>query len=182
MQKPILSHLLGVIVLALAFISSSFAQQPAPTPKEVQIKNIVLEPGVMQGSNRQWIKVVTQFESTPRWADGISFSYAVLLGAGDQFRVLPGIVRYANVKGGPNRAVMYISPNTAERFGPPLAVHVKAFYKDDQADEFALKPPANVNQQWEAKYNKYPGLLMTVLSTPWVFSDYSASPDIFAAQ
>ena len=181
MHKPIRLHLIGTVV-SLAAASLSFAQQPAPTPKEVQIKNVVLESGATQGSNRPWIKVVTQFESTPRWADGISFNYAVLLGAGDQFRVLPGIVRYANIKGGANRAVMYISPNTAERFGAPLAVHVKAFYKDDQADEFSLKPPGNVDPQWESKYNKYPGLLMTVLNTPWVFTDYSASPDIFAAQ
>lgn len=111
MHKSILLYLVSCIALATAFISPSFAQQPAPTPKEVQIKNIVVEPGVMQGSNRQWFKVVTQFETTPRWADGIAFNYSVLLGAGDQFRVLPGIVRYANIKGGRIRQNDLVRPS-----------------------------------------------------------------------
>src|SRR4051812_12042215 len=124
------------IGLCLAVIFSARAQppksqQPSAAAAEVKIQSITLEPGTLQGSNRQWIKVVTNFQTTPRWADGIVFSYSVLLGANNQFRVLPGTVRYANIKGGGNRAVMYISPNTAERFGPPIAVHVKAFYKDE---------------------------------------------------
>jgi hypothetical protein len=179
---------LPVTVSALFSACSLFAsrlvvaQQPSAPPKEVKIQNVTFEAGAPPGTNRQWIKVVTQFQSTPHWADGIVFSYAVLLGAGDQFRILPGIVRYANVKGGANRAVMYISPNTVERFGAPLAVHVKAFYKDDQADDFTSKPSANVSTSWETQYNKYPGLLLTVIHTPWVISDYSNSPDIFATQ
>jgi hypothetical protein len=118
----------------------------------------------------------------PRWADGIAFSYNVLLAAENQFRVLPGTVRYANVKGGQNRAVMYLSPNTAERFGAPVAAHVKAFYKDDLADDFQVKSPGTYPPNWETQFNKYPGLLLTVIHTPWVTSDYSNSPDIFATQ
>lgn len=157
--------------------------QPPPRPaKEVAIQGVAFEGGAVPGTNRQWIKVVTNFQSTPRWADGIVFSYSVLVGTANEYRVLPGTVRYANVKGGVNRAVMYISPNTAERFGAPLAVHVKAFYKDDQADDYSSKPPPNVAAGWENQYNKYPGLLLTVLQTPWVTSDYSNSPDIFATQ
>jgi hypothetical protein len=162
-------------------ITSAPAQKPAPA-QEIKIQSLTLEPGTLPGSTRQWMKVVTTFQSNPRWADGIVFSYTVLIGVGDQFRVLPGIVRYANVKGGVNRAVMYISPNTVERFGAPLAAHVKAFYKDDQADEFTLKPAGNVSANWETQYNKYPGLLLTVINTPWIISDYSNSPDIFATQ
>lgn len=174
----------SILVIALLGVCSftALAQQPAPTPKEVKIQAVTVESAALQGSSRGWMKVVTQFQTTPRWADGIVFNYTVLLNAGDQYRVLQGIVRYANIKGGNNRAVMYISPNTAERFGPPIAAHVKAFYKDEMADEFTLKPPGNVSQTWETQYNKYPGLLLTVLQTPWVFSDYSNSPDIFATQ
>ncbi len=106
----------------------------------------------------------------------------VLLGAGDQYRVLPGIVRYANVKGGGNRAVMYISPNTAESFGAPITAHVKAFYKDELADDFVMKGSGNIPAGWETQYDKYPGLLLTVIQTPWLITDYSNSPDIFATQ
>src|SRR5437868_5626387 len=114
-----LRNLIVLIVVFLTLIGIwASAQQPAAAAaKEVKILNVTLEPATTAGSNRQWIKVVTQFQSTPRWADGMVFSYSILLGSGDQFRVLPGTVRYANIKGGLNRAVMYISPNTAERFG-----------------------------------------------------------------
>jgi hypothetical protein len=168
-------------IAALAICSAS-AQQPSQAPKEVKIQAVTFEGGAVAGTTRQWIKVVTQFQSTPRWADGIVFSYAVLIGAGDQYRVLPGTLRYANVKGGMNRAVMYISPNTAERFGTPLAVHVRAYYKDEIADDFVLKPSGNVSATWETQYNKYPGLLFSVINTPFVATDYSTSPDIFGNQ
>src|SRR5438093_3521225 len=172
---------LSFLLLAISILPC-LAQQPNPTPKQVAIQSVTLESVALPGSNRPWIKVVAHFQSAPRWADGIVFSYMVLLGAGDQHRVLPGIVRYANVKGGSNRAVMYISPNTAERFGAPVAAHVRAFYKDELADEFSMKPTGNVPAAWETQYDKYPGLLLTVINTPWVISDYSTSPDIFAAQ
>lgn len=175
-------HLLAVFSISAVALSSTSAQQPSPTPKQVTIQNVTLESAVMPGSNRPWIKVVTHFQTTPRWADGVAFSYAVLLGAGDQYRVLPGTVRYANVKGGANRAVMYISPNTAERFGAPIAAHVRAYYKDEVADDFTMKGAGNAPAGWETQYNKYPGLLLIVINTPWVITDYSNSPDIFATQ
>jgi hypothetical protein len=182
-MHPNLARYFHVLVILFAGITTSaLAQQPAPTPKEIKIQAVTLEAGVLPGTNRNWIKVVAQFQSTPRWADGIVFSYNVLLSTGDQHRVLQGTVRYANVKGGANRAVMYISPNTFERFGSPAAVHVKAFYKDEQADDFVYKGPGTIPSNWETQFNKYPGLLLTVIHTPWVISDYSNSPDIFATQ
>jgi hypothetical protein len=57
---------------------------------------------------------------------------------------------------------------------------VKAFYKDEQAADYASKPAGTVSAAWETQFNKYPGLLLTVIHTPWVTSDYSNSPDIFA--
>lgn len=179
-------YLVSRFILTAAFVAISIlpalAQEPSPTPKQINIQSVSIESGSMPGSSRAWTKVVTHFQSAPRWADGVVFSYTVLLGAMDQYRVLPGIVRYANVKAGSNRAVMYISPNTAERFGPPIAARVKAFYKDEMADDFLYKSQTALPSNWESQYNKYPGLLLTVINTPWVISDYSASPDIFATQ
>jgi hypothetical protein len=180
MDQTSIRHLAAFLISAFAI--SAEAQQPSATPKQVAIQNVTLESANMPGSNRPWIKVVTTFQCAPRWADGIVFSYMVLLGAGDQHRVLPGVVRYANVKAGTNRAVMYISPNTAERFGAPVTAHVKAFYKDDIADDFMMKSAGNIPVGWETQYDKYPGLLLTVIQTPWIITDYSTSPDIFATQ
>jgi hypothetical protein len=181
-MKPLL------LLIVFALIQASFvsAQQPAPvpTPKEVKIQQVTLESAALPNSNRQWIKVVAAFQSTPRWADGIVFNYNVLLGSDKQFRVLQGIVRYANVKGGPGRAVMYISPNTAERFGPPIAATVRAFYKDDLADEATFRGPGAtaIPANWDRQFDKYPGLLLSVIQTPWLVYDYASSPDIFANQ
>ena len=169
-------------LFVVTFAVPAFGQAPATTPKQIAIRSITVEPAALPGTNRNWIKVVTTFQSAPAWADGIAFNYSVLIGVGSQFRVLPGIVRYANVKGGINRAVMYISPNTVERFGSPMAARIKVFYKDELVDESTYKgkiePPAN----WETQVNKYQGLLLTVIHTPWLITDYSNSPDIFVAQ
>jgi hypothetical protein len=182
MQQSFLRQAVVIAIFFTVTIVTSPAQQPAPTPKEVKIQSITVEPATMSGSNRTWLRVVAQFQTRPQWADGIVFSYTVLLGANNQYRILPGIVRYANVKGGLNRAVMYISPNTAERFGQPLAAHIKAFYKEELVDESTFKGAQAVPPNWETQYNKYSGLLLTVINTPWVISDYSNSPDIFATQ
>lgn len=179
-----ISSLFGSLIgcMIITAVSPTYAQQPTATPKEVKIQGVTFETASVPGSPKQWTKVVTHFQTSPPWADGIAFSYAVLIGSGDQLRVLPGMVRYANVKGGVNRAVMYISPNTTERFGLPVAVHIRAYYKDELADDFVLKPQGKVSAAWETQFNKYPGLLLTVINTPWVTNDYSLSPDIFAGQ
>lgn len=176
-RLPLLS-----LLACLAGTASLRAQQPAPTPKEVKIQQVTVEAAALPGSNRQWLKVVASFQTTPKWADGIAFNYTVLLGSDKNFRVLQGIARYANVKGGVSRAVMYISPNTAERFGPPVAATVRAFYKDDLADEASYRGPGNIPANWERQFDKYPGLLLNVLQTPWFAYDYATSPDIFATQ
>ncbi|MGZ4983778.1 MAG: hypothetical protein ACXV9Q_06740 [Chthoniobacterales bacterium] len=162
--------------------SFAFAQQPAAgPPKELKIEAVTVETGAVPGTAQTWVKLVAKFQSTPRWADGIAFSFTALLGTANQYRVLNGVVRYANIKAGSNRAVMYISPNTVERFGVPLAVKVKA-YKNEESDEAEYKTSATYPADWDRKFDKYPGLLLTVIQTPWLISDYASSPDIFATQ
>jgi hypothetical protein len=158
------------------------AQAPgAAAPKQIKINSVTLEQGALPGANRPWVKLVANFQSTPRWSDGVAFSFTALLGANNQYRVVNGVVRYANIKAGASRAVMYLSPNTVERFGPPLAVKVKAF-KDEESDLAEFKGPGTYPPDWERRFDKYPGLLLSVIQTPWLTTDYSTSPDIFATQ
>ena len=173
---------ISLLITCAAFLLAvnSRAQQPPPA-KELKIDAITLEQGVLPGGNRPWIKLVATFHSTPRWADGIAFSFTALLGANNEYRVLTGIVRYANIRAGANRAVMYLSPNTVERFGPPVAVKVKAF-KNEESDEANYKGPGSFPADWDRKYDKLSGLLLSVIQTPWLTTDYSSSPDIFATQ
>lgn len=178
------NHRLSVTTLLLLLLlqTPALAQQPAAAPaKELRIEAVSVETGAVPGTAQTWVKLVAKFQSTPRWADGIAFSFTALLGKGDQYRILNGVVRYANIKGGSSRAVMYISPNTVERFGVPLAVKVKAF-KNEESDEAEYKTSAAYPADWERRFDKYPGLLLTVIQTPWLINDYSSSPDIFATQ
>lgn len=180
---------LGLAACALVAASSVAAQTappvagaPAEKPKDVKIEQLTIESAPLPGSTQPWAKLVTKFRSVPRWADGIVFNYQALLGANNQFKVVQGVVRYANVKGGNSRAVMYISPNTVERFGPPIAITVRAFFKDEQIDEFVFRGPGQIPANWERQIDRIQGLLLNVLQTPWVMTDYAASPDILAVQ
>ena len=173
--------LASTISLLLLLTVDLTAQQPAEAPKQLKIDSVTLEQGTLPGTNRPWVKLVATFRSAPRWSDGVAFSFTALLGANNQYRVLTGVVRYANIKGGTSRAVMYLSPSTVERFGPPVAVKVRAF-KNEESDEAQYKSSATFPADWDRKYDKYPGLLLTVIQTPWLAADYSNSPDIFAAQ
>lgn len=173
---------LAVFLGGVLLTGSTFAQTPAPAPpKDIHIDAVTLEQGTLPGGTRPWVKLVATFHSTPRWMDGVAFSFTALLGADKQYRVINGVVRYANVKGGVNRAVMYLSPNTVERFGAPVAVKVRGF-KDEQSDQAEYKGPGTYPPDWERRFDKYPGLLLTVIQTPWLTTDYSTSPDIFATQ
>ena len=181
MSNRILKHLFTIAALVTSFGDIS-AQTPAAAPvHELKIDVVTLEQGILPGGNRPWIKLVATFHSTPRWVDGVAFSFTALLGANNQYRVVNGVVRYANVKAGANRAVMYLSPNTVERFGAPVAVKVKGF-KDEQSDEAEYRGAGNYPADWERRFDKYPGLLLSVIQTPWLTTDYSSSPDIFATQ
>jgi hypothetical protein len=179
MQDSSLLRFVCISCLLLSLRQAS-AQQPPP-PKEIKIDSVTVEQGVLPGGNRPWVKLVANFHSTPRWSDGVAFSFTALLGANNQYRVVNGVVRYANIKAGASRAVMYLSPNTAERFGAPVAVKVKAF-KEEQSDEAEFKSGGSFPPDWERKFDKYPGLLLSVIQTPWLTTDYSTSPDIFATQ
>ncbi len=180
-----IAHSLLPALLATFVSSTLLAQAPTPgeKPKDVKIEQVTIETAALPGSTLPWAKLVTRFTSVPRWADGVVLNYSALLaGPSNTFKIIQGVVRYANVKGGSNRAVMYISPHTVERFGTPVAILVKAFYKDEQIDEFNFKGPGQVPANWDRQFDRVQGLLLNVLQTPWVMADYSACPDIFAAQ
>ena len=134
--RPHLTRLLSSTISLLLLLTADLkAQQPAEAPKQLKIDSVTLEQGALPGTNRPWVKLVATFRSAPRWSDGVAFSFTALLGANNQYRVLTGVVRYANIKGGASRAVMYLSPNTVERFVIfPVAVKVRAF-KNEESDE-----------------------------------------------
>lgn len=179
-----------ILFLALILVPSVLLGQQPPVaapdpnqkPKDVKIESVTVESAPLPGTTAPWAKLVTKFRSTPKWADGIAFNYTALLGVPGQYRVVNGIVRYANVKAGNTRAVMYISPNTAERFGAPIAVNVRAIYRDEVVDEFTFRGPGQIPANWDRQFDRISGALLNVLQTPWMMTEYVTSPDVLVAQ
>ncbi len=153
-------------------------QEPEPVP--VRILGVELERASLPGSQLVWTKVVTTFSSEEPWADGLMFSVQALLDESGRKRVVNGVVRYANIPKGNHRAVMYLSPRATARYGQPEAVRVDMFYKDEEAGEFTwLKQEGGAPIPWR-DFSLYSGVLMNVLSTPWLIADYEKSPDVIA--
>lgn len=175
-----------IICLVLALLSFSVvcqAQVDTNAPPAVQITKFDIETDTASGGGGKWSKLIVTFSSLPEWADGLVFNYEVLVRAEERFRVLSGIVRYANVPKGVNSAVMYLSPSATKRFGEPVAATVGAFYNDQEASAFKWSSSAQkLPEGWNLKYDKYNGVLLNIMYTPWLASDYGRFPDLMVIQ
>jgi len=160
----------------------SFAQEPpGPAPPPFRIttvrqqllsppdyRSIIMDTGLRAVSAGQnWLRIETQFESLPDWADDVQLKYYVLLGRGDNARVLVGDIAYINVaKGTQHYSGMFVAPNTLQRYGDGQveAVAVQLYYKGRLIDE-SSNPPSN-NRWWE-RGRQISGLVLAPRDTPW---------------
>ncbi|MBX7157893.1 MAG: hypothetical protein K1X66_05870 [Verrucomicrobiae bacterium] len=170
------------IFLLINCSSIIFAQVDTNAPPAVKMTKFNIETEAAQGGGGKWSKLITTFSSLPEWADGLVFNYEVLVQVEDRFRVLTGLVRYANVPKGINEAVLYLSPSATKRFGIPVAVTVGAFYNDQEVDVFKWSSGTKIPDGWNLKYNTYNGVLLNIMYTPWIASDYGRYPDLMAMQ
>ena len=172
----------SVSVAFLIPVVLSFAQQPqgaAPSPFRIQsvsqkllappdYRSIIMDTGMRSVSvGQNWLRIETQFESLPDWADDVQLKYYVLLGRGDNARVLVGDITYINVaKGTQHTSAMFVRPNTLQRYGAGQveAVAVQLFYKGRLFDE-SSDPPSN-NRWWE-RGTTISGLVLAPPDTPW---------------
>jgi len=175
MKKCLVPSLLLFGILPCAFA------QPAPAeeaPPDIEVKKFRIEPAPAAGGTKPWLRLLVDFACRPTWADGIAFFYDVLLQQGDEFRVLSGTARYSNIKRGNQTAVLYISPNAAERFGTPIAARIGVGYNDEMSEVFTWEASGqNPPDGWATQFKRFPDQLMPISLTPFVASEYGKYPD-----
>ena len=184
-RKTILTCTLSVAFLIPALLT--FAQISAPTgPVAFKIRvirqQLVSPPdyrSVISGTGNRstamsdkWLRVETEFDSLPEWADDVQVKYYVLLGTDKEARMFVGDMTYVNVeKGTRHYSGMYIYPNTVQRYGNGnvQAVAVQLFYKGQLIDQDSA--PATQQRWWE-NYTPITGLLLPPQQTPWSITSY----------
>jgi hypothetical protein len=174
--------------LCLLLVASPLVAQtpvvPADKPKpEIDITKFRLEAAQAPGGGKSWLRLLADFTSSPAWADGVAFHFDVLLVKGSDFRVISGTARYSNVKKGNHSAVLYMSPNSVERFGTPAAAIVTTSYKDESSGEISWSEPGKAPPQgWADQFQRYPNQLLPITLTPFVATEYGKYPDAMATR
>jgi hypothetical protein len=115
----------------------------------------------------RWLKIETEFDSAPQWADDVQLKYYVLLSDGRDLRLFVGDVTYVNVSRGLHHySAMFMHPNTIQRYGngQVQAVAVQLFYKGQPIDVSANPP---THERWWDAYQPTSGFLLSPQQTPW---------------
>lgn len=176
--------LLFLSVVSFSFLG--FAQQAPPSqPGDFKIRNIhqqlVVAPqlgqALGQGTSgaalqKKWLRIETQFDSKPLWADDVNFKYYVLIGKGPDAKLFTGEATYVNVaRGNGHISAVFMHPNTVERYGQGRveAVAVELRHQGKLMDD--ASDPTTGRGWWE-KYTPTPGYLLTPQQTPWSFSAF----------
>ncbi len=160
----------------------SFAQvplPPAPLPFQItsvrqrlvsppDYRSIIMDTGSRSiAAGQNWLRVDTEFESLPDWADDVQFKYFVLLGRGETAHCLVGEITYVNVaKGAQHHSAMFVHPNTLQRYGNGQveAVAVQLFYKGRLVDQSSY--PLS-NDHWWERLTPISGFVLPPRETPW---------------
>lgn len=179
-----------IFPLSVAFLIPallSFAQAPAPTatgPFKVRSirQQLVTAPdyrAMVQGGGTRtasladkWLKVETEFDSGPDWADDVQLKYFVLMGKDRSARMFTGETTYVNVaKGARHLSAMFAHPNTVQRYGNGQveAVAVQIFYKGQLIDQESAPP---TRERWWERYTPVTGFLLNPQQTPWSLISY----------
>jgi hypothetical protein len=168
-------------ILAAAFlcVSSALGQKPNQEQPPPPVQATEFKPVVAQGpGGGTWLKLLTSFSSSPEWADGIAFYYEILVKKEDQYRVLSGTARYANVKKGKHIAVLYMSPSAVARFGSPVAAQIGVGYNDEVAEPLIWNAPGTpAPKGWVTQYQRYSDLVLPIYLTPFVATEFGNYPD-----
>jgi len=169
-------------ILFVAFSTSTcFSQASRSSGREIKIKGIkqklveapdfgtfTKELGTPSaGLIRRWLKIETEFESSPEWADDISLRYYVLMGKGDKAKLFEGELTYVNVARGQSHfSAVFMHPNTVQRYGDGQAgaVAVQLYFENRLVDQ-ASDP--KTKQRWWEQFSPVKGYILSPPQTPW---------------
>lgn len=183
---------MSVVVLALSSYGSlAFAQ--ASTAAPFLLKNINKDmrlapkysgvgPGDLGGGRpatiaNQWLMLQVHFSSVPAWADDVKIKYYVLMGKGKEMKMFTGEVTHVNVaKGNDHYSVMFMHPNTVQRYGAGRVEAVAAVLFYENRPVSMISDPKTTKRWWE-QYSPTPGYLLNQTETPWA----AIAPERFEA-
>ena len=179
-----LGCLLFLSVVSPAFLS--LAQQAAQTqPGDFTIRNIqqqlingpVMVEAAGQGISgsayqKKWLRIETQYDSKPAWADDLTFKYYVLLRRGRDAKLFTGEVTYVNVaRGSGHISGVFVHPNMVDRYGQGRveAVAVEVRHQGRLMDSASDQQGG---PHWWEQFTPVPGYLLTPQQTPWSINAY----------
>ncbi|MDA0321934.1 MAG: hypothetical protein O2923_04360 [Verrucomicrobia bacterium] len=199
-MKTNILRLVCATALALAVVSESVGQEGNRDSRPVRIREIegmgkkglvntpVYSSSVSGASRklREWgqIRVEYQTSKDPRWEwiNTLRFKYHVLLmkrtrDKKREFTMLRGDVTYVDVQGGEeHQSTMFIRPQTIERYGLPVAVHVQITPDDGDttaADVSEKLSGGALPEQWwdNDRLDVKDGLLYSRARSPFALID-----------
>lgn len=177
-----------IIVAVISLFSDKlYTQTNNVEASPVKITGFQLKNENLSGNNLPWTKFLCRFQTEKKWMDAVGFTFVALLhtvseDGKDKFAIVRNGVQYANVPGGENLAIMYLSPNATKRFGTPVAVRVRATFGDEAANAFLWKDESfnklKIDENWLNIYPVMDGVLLNVAKTPWIVVDFGLTPDL----
>jgi len=171
---------IGFCTLNAMLVGSVFSQEPPPQEKPPAEISEVRPVNATAPGGGEWIKLLVDFQSTPKWIDGMQVSITALCGDGSKERpysILTGLASYINVPKGRNTAVLFISPKTTARYGGVTAVRADLYLNDRVVSSGEWKGAKAAPENWLSTFDRREGALLPITATPWLVSEYDQYPD-----
>lgn len=177
-------RLLTFCFLCLAAAGTAAAQEETQEKPPAEIKAMRIVPATISGG-AQWTKILVDFQTTPKWIDGMQISVTALCGDGSPERpyvILSGMARYINVPRGDNTGVLFVSPKTTARYGGVTAAKAALYLNDRVVSTGEYKGGGKAPSDWEATYDRRDGALLPITATPWLAVEYDKYPDTLSGR
>jgi hypothetical protein len=181
-------HLFLALALGASLAATASAQQPPVEVRKLDVQFV--DSPVYQLSNttalgatasQRWLQLQTTFDTNQEWIDELTFRYYVLVGEGENRKILVGEVSHVDI---PRKAgqvtYAYIHPNTLQRHTGgknPARVTVQVLYKERPLQQFNWRGEGGAERWWEAMVNTR-GFVMPPKDTPFALVVLDRMPQL----
>ena len=127
---------------------------------------------------REWVRLMTEYETTPEWIDELSFRYFALAlkteGSKREFTLFRGTVTYADIpEDRDHLSVMFLRPRAVERYGEIVAIAVEISHGGNVVAARSEAKPKLPEKWWtNPQLTPRDGYLLNRLQTPFAFINY----------